>query len=122
MRVLLIGAGAREHALATRLLESPVLDRLFWLPGNAALEGRVTKVTDIDPCDGPGIATWAQVKRIDLAVVGPEAPLLAGVTDCLEEVGVPCFGPSKAAARLEGSKAFAKDLLREAGIPTADFL
>lgn len=122
MRVLLIGAGAREHALATRLLESPVLDRLFWLPGNAALEGRVTKVTDIDPCDGPGIATWAQVKRIDLAVVGPEAPLLAGVTDCLEEVGVPCFGPSKAAARLEGSKAFAKDLLREAGIPTADYL
>ncbi|MDD4657805.1 MAG: phosphoribosylamine--glycine ligase [Eubacteriales bacterium] len=122
MQVLLIGAGARENALAARLLESPVLGKLYWLPGNAALEGRVSKVRDIDPCDGPGIATWAQRQGIDLAVIGPEAPLLAGVSDCLEEVGVPCFGPSRAAARLEGSKAFAKDLLAEEGIPTAKYV
>ena len=122
MQVLLIGAGARENALAARLLESPGLGKLYWLPGNAALEGRVSKVRDIDPCDGPGIATWAQRQAIDLAVIGPEAPLLAGVSDCLEEVGVPCFGPSRAAARLEGSKAFAKDLLAQAGIPTAKYV
>lgn len=122
MQVLLIGAGAREHALAARLLESPALGRLYWLPGNAALEGRVEKVGEIDPCDGPGIATWAQRQAIDLAVIGPEAPLLAGVTDCLEEVGIPCFGPSRAAARLEGSKSFAKDLFAQAGIPTARYV
>lgn len=122
MQVLLIGAGARENALAARLLESPGLDKLYWLPGNAALEGRVSKVRDIDPCDGPSIATWAQRQGIDLAVIGPEAPLLAGVSDCLEEVGIACFGPSRAAARLEGSKAFAKDLFAEAGIPTAKYV
>lgn len=122
MQVLLIGAGAREHALAARLLESPALGRLYWLPGNAALEGRVAKVGEIDPCDGPRIATWAQRQGIDLAVIGPEAPLLAGVSDCLEEVGIPCFGPSRAAARLEGSKAFAKDLMAQAGIPTARYV
>jgi len=122
MRVLLIGAGAREHSIASKLLESPVLTQLFWLPGNAALEGRVTKVTEIDPCDGPRIATWAQHQGIDLAVIGPEVPLLAGVSDCLEEVGVPCFGPSKAAALLEGSKAFAKDLMTKYGIPTAKYI
>lgn len=121
MRVLLIGSGAREHALAARLLESPAMETLFWLPGNAALAGRVNTVQGIDPCDGPGIATWAQVKKINLAVIGPEAPLLAGVTDCLEEVGVPCFGPTRAAARVEGSKAFAKDLLVAAGVPTARY-
>lgn len=122
MRVLLIGAGGREHALAGRLLESPALTQLFCLPGNAALEGRVSKVRDIDPCDGPSIATWARCQGIDLAVIGPEAPLLAGVSDCLEEVGVPCFGPSRAAARLEGSKAFAKELMVQNHIPTARYI
>lgn len=121
MRVLLIGAGAREHALAAKILKSPGLTQLFWLPGNAALEGVVSKVRDIDPCDGPRIAVWAQRQAIDLAVIGPEAPLLAGVSDCLEEVGVPCFGPSKKAALLEGSKAFAKDLMAKAGVPTARY-
>ena len=121
MRVLLIGNGAREHALAERILESKKLEELFWLPGNAALEGRVSKVTDLDPCDGPRLATWAQRQGIDLAVIGPEGPLMAGVSDCLEEVGVPCFGPSKAAARLEGSKAFAKELMVANNIPTARY-
>ena len=121
MHLLLIGSGAREHALASRMLESSALDELYWLPGNAALEGRVTKVRGIDPCDGPSIATWAQHQGIDLAVIGPEAPLLAGVADCLEEVGIPCFGPGKAAAQLEGSKAFAKDLMAKYGIPTAAY-
>lgn len=122
MRVLLIGAGAREHALAEKILESPSLTQLYWLPGNAALEGMVTKVADIDPCDGPRLAIWAQRQEIDLAVIGPEAPLLAGVSDCLEEVGVPCFGPSKKAALLEGSKAFAKDLMAKSNIPTAKYV
>lgn len=122
MQVLLIGAGAREHALAVRMLESSAMGRLYMLPGNAALEGRVRKVLDIDPCDGPSIATWARHQAIDLAVIGPEAPLLAGVSDCLEEVGTPCFGPSRAAARLEGSKAFAKELLTQAGVPTAKYM
>lgn len=122
MRVLLIGAGGREHAIAAKLLESPVNPEIFWLPGNAALEGRVTKVRDIDPNDGPSIATYAQRQGISLAVIGPEAPLLAGVSDCLEEVGVPCFGPSKAAALLEGSKAFSKDLMVKYGIPTAKYV
>lgn len=122
MQVLLIGTGAREHALAARLLESQGLGRLYWLPGNAALEGRVVKVGDLDPCDGPRIATWAHAQGISLAVIGPEAPLLAGVSDCLEEVGVACFGPSRAAAALEGSKTFAKDLLSQAGIPTARYV
>jgi phosphoribosylamine--glycine ligase len=121
MQVLLIGAGAREHSLAVRLLESPVLDKLYWLPGNAALEGRVNKVRSIDSCDGPRLAIWARRQAIDLAVIGPEEPLLAGVADCLEEVGVPCFGPYRAAARLEGSKIFAKDLLTQAGVPTARY-
>ena len=122
MRVLLIGAGGREHVIASKVLESTGLTQLFWLPGNAALEGRVTKVKDIDPCDGPRIATWAQHQGIDLALIGPETPLLAGVSDCLEEVGIPCFGPSKAAALLEGSKAYSKDLMAKYGIPTAKYI
>lgn len=122
MQVLLIGCGGREHALASRLLKSPALGRLYWLPGNAALEGRATKVTGIDPCDGPSIATWASRQSIALAIIGPEAPLVAGVADCLEESGVPCFGPSKRAARLEGDKLFAKELLVKAGIPTARYV
>jgi phosphoribosylamine--glycine ligase len=121
MRVLLIGSGGREHALAEKLLTSPALEELFWLPGNAALEGRVSKVTDIHPNDGPSITTWARRVAIDLAVIGPEMPLLAGVSDCLEEVGIPCFAPSRAAAQIEGSKAFAKELMVQAGVPTARF-
>lgn len=121
MRVLLIGGGGREHALAAKMLESPGISGLWWLPGNGALEGRAVKVTGLDPCDGPRIATYARHQAIDLAVVGPEAPLLAGVADCLEEVGVPCFGPSRAAARLEGSKAFAKELMKNSGVPTARY-
>ena len=119
MRVLLIGGGAREHALAARILESPLLTKSYWLPGNAALEGQAEKVTNLDPCSGPEVAAWARAQAVDLAVIGPEAPLLAGVSDCLEEAGIPCFGSSRAAARLEGSKAFAKELMTAWSIPTA---
>ncbi|MTI95947.1 MAG: phosphoribosylamine--glycine ligase [Firmicutes bacterium] len=121
MRILVIGAGAREHALAEKILASPMPCELYWLPGNGALQGRVTQVRDIDPNDGPSLATYAQRMEIDLAVIGPEAPLLAGVSDCLREVGIPCFGPSKAAAQLEGSKAFAKELMVSNNIPTARY-
>ena len=122
MRVLLIGGGAREHALAARILESPLLTKLYWLPGNAALEGQAEKVTNLDPCSVPEVADWARLSAVDLAVIGPEAPLLAGVSDCLEEAGIPCFGPSRAAARLEGSKAFAKELMTAWSIPTARYV
>ncbi len=121
MKVLLIGGGGREHALAAKMLESPMLEKLWWLPGNGALEGRAAKVSDIDPCDGPGIATFAVHQGINLVVVGPEAPLLAGVVDCLEEKGIHCFGPSRAAARLEGSKAFAKEIMVKCNVPTARY-
>lgn len=121
MRVLLIGSGGREHALAEKLLTSPALKELYWLPGNAALEGRVTKVIDIHPNDGPSITTWARRMAIDLAVIGPEVPILAGVSECLEEGGIPCFAPSRGAAQIEGSKAFAKELMVQAGVPTARF-
>ncbi len=121
MKVLLIGGGGREHALAGKMLESPVLEKLWWLPGNGALEGRVTKVSGIDPCDGPGIATFAVHQGITLAVIGPEAPLLAGVVDCLEERGIACLGPNRAAARLEGSKSFAKEVMARCNVPTARY-
>lgn len=122
MRVLLIGAGARENALAARLLETRNLTQLYWLPGNAGLEGKVCKVRDIDPCDGPAITAWAKGEAMDLVIIGPEAPLLAGVSDCLEAEGIPCFAPSQAAARLEGSKAFAKELMFKYNIPTARYV
>jgi phosphoribosylamine--glycine ligase len=120
MRVLLIGSGGREHALAWALSASPLLSQLYVAPGNAGICD-IAECVDLDPLDHSAIASFCRSRNIDLAVVGPEAPLVAGLVDDLERAGVRAFGPSKAAAQLEGSKRFTKDLCREAGIPTAAY-
>jgi phosphoribosylamine--glycine ligase len=120
MRVLLVGSGGREHALAWALAASPLCDALICAPGNAGIaqEARCVAVSDGDI---PGLVTLAREERIDFVVVGPEAPLVAGLVDAMEAAGIATFGPSRAAAALEGSKAFTKDLCTRQGIPTAAY-
>jgi phosphoribosylamine--glycine ligase len=120
MRVLLIGSGAREHALAWALSASPLLTKLWVAPGNPGIATLAETVT-IPIDDIPGLVAFAVFNEVDLVVVGPEAPLVAGLADALERAVIDCFGPSMAAARLEGSKAFTKDVAEAAGIPTAKF-
>lgn len=122
MKVLIIGSGGREHAFAWKVAQSTRVTSVFVAPGNAgtAREPRVTNV-DIAAEDIPSLVAFAKRERIDLTIVGPEAPLVLGVTDAFEAAGLRCFGPSKAAARLEGSKAFTKDFLNRHGIPTAAY-
>ncbi len=118
---LVLGGGGREHALAWRLASSPSVDRVLTAPGNpgtAALGPRLT----VDIEDGDAVADLAVEHGVDLVVVGPEAPLVAGVADALAARGIACFGPSAAAAELEGSKAFAKDVMVKAGAPTAGYV
>jgi phosphoribosylamine--glycine ligase len=121
VNVLLVGSGAREHALAWRLAQSPRLTELHAAPGNPgiAVLGRCHPVR---ADDGDGLLALSLTVDIDLAVIGPEAPLVAGVADLLRQNGIAVFGPSAEAARIEGSKAFAKDVLRAAGVPTAEAL
>ena len=121
MRVLVIGAGAREHALAWRLAQSPSVEAVFAAPGNAGTARIGTNWPEIKPTDGPAIATRAKAEKIDLAVIGPEAPLAAGVADALRAAGITTFGPGHEGARLESSKAFAKQFMMRHGIPTAPF-
>ncbi len=118
MRVLLVGSGAREHALAWALSRSPDL-RLTLLPGNPGMRPLGDTIEGIAIDDVGAVAAVAAAQRIDLVVIGPEAPLAAGVADVLARTGIPVFGPTRAAARLESSKAFAKDVMRRAGVPTA---
>src|SRR5690606_16845522 len=120
MRVLLLGSGGREHALAWALSASPLLDALYCAPGNAGI-AEVAECVPLDIADHNALANFCREKRIDLVVVGPEAPLVAGVVDDLTAAGTKVFGPSRAAARLEGSKGFTKDLCRDLGIPTAAY-
>jgi phosphoribosylamine--glycine ligase len=120
MNVLLIGSGGREHALAWSLSASPLLSRLYCAPGNAGIAG-LAECLAIEPVDFDAIVGACRAKRIDLVVVGPEGPLCAGLVDRLEQEKIRAFGPTAAAARLEGSKAFTKDLCRRHGIPTASF-
>ena len=120
MRVLLIGSGGREHALAWALAASPLLSKLFAAPGNAGICDTAECVA-LDPADHFAVVSFCRTERIDLVVVGPEAPLVAGLVDDLEAAGIRAFGPTKAAAELEGSKGFTKDLCRAAGIPTAAY-
>jgi len=120
MRILLVGGGGREHALAWKLVQSRACEQLFVAPGNAGIAS-LAECVPIPPKDIPALTRFAREQHIDLVVVGPESPLIAGLADALTEVGVPCFGPSRAAAQLEGSKAFAKQLMAERGVPTAPF-
>jgi phosphoribosylamine---glycine ligase len=117
VKVLVVGGGGREHAIAAKLRESPLVDDLFAAPGNAGI-ARVATCEPIAAGDVAGIVDFAERERIDLTVVGPEAPLVAGLVDELESRGLKAFGPNRAGARIEGSKAWTKELCRRAGIPT----
>jgi phosphoribosylamine--glycine ligase len=121
MNILLLGSGGREDALAWRLRQSPSCDKLLAAPGNPGI-GRWADCVDIDPCDPHAVVKLARREGMDLVVVGPEAPLVAGVSDALRAAGLAVFGPSAAAAQLEGSKGFTKDLCRANGIPTGDYV
>ncbi|MBB6094640.1 phosphoribosylamine--glycine ligase [Povalibacter uvarum] len=122
MRVLIIGSGGREHALAWKVAQAARVEQVFVAPGNAgtATEPRVRNV-EIAVDDIPALVDFAKAENIDLTIVGPEAPLVLGVTDAFESAGLRCFGPRKMAARLEGSKAFTKDFLTRHRVPTAAF-
>jgi phosphoribosylamine--glycine ligase len=121
INILLLGSGGREDALAWRLRQSPSCGQLIAAPGNPGI-ARWAECVAIDPCDADAVVELAHAKAADLVVVGPEAPLVAGVADRLRAAGIPVFGPNAAAARLEGSKGFTKDLCRAQGIPTADYV
>ncbi len=120
MKVLVVGGGGREHALVWKIAQSPKVTKIYCAPGNAGIAGSATCV-DISADDIDGLKKFAVDNGIGLTVVGPELPLTLGIVDSFEKDGLRIFGPNAAAARLEGSKKFAKEIMREAGIPTADF-
>lgn len=120
MRILIAGNGGREHALLWKLRRDAPEASFFATRPNGGMADECAAV-DIAPADAPALASWAAANRIDLAVIGPEGPLAAGLADRMEERGVPAFGPSARAARIESSKAFAKDLMAGAGVPTAAY-
>ena len=120
MNILLLGSGGREDALAWRLSQSPSCASLVAAPGNPGIARWATCIA-IDPCDPATVVELARAHAIDLIVVGPEAPRVAGVADAARAAGIATFGPSAAAAQLEGSKGFTKDLCTRAGIPTAAY-
>ena len=117
MKILVVGSGGREHALAWRLAQDPEKHALFCAPGNAGTAAVATNVP-LKADDIAGLVAWAKSERPDLVVVGPEAPLVLGLVDALEKEGVVCFGPVAAGARMEGSKRFAKEVMDAAGVPT----
>jgi phosphoribosylamine--glycine ligase len=119
LRILVVGGGGREHAIVRALARSAHAPELFCAPGNAGIAADVECLPEVAAEDVGEIVGAARERGVDLVVVGPEAPLVAGAVDALEDAGVPAFGPSRTAAALEGSKAFAKELMREAGVPTA---
>ncbi|RYE76295.1 MAG: ATP-grasp domain-containing protein, partial [Myxococcales bacterium] len=118
MKTLVIGTGGREHALAIALSRDPGLSELHAAPGNPGMAS-VATLHDVDINDGDAVASLATSLGAELVVIGPEAPLVAGVADAVRAAGIACFGPSRDAAQLEGSKAFAKDVMAAAGVPTA---
>jgi phosphoribosylamine--glycine ligase len=120
MNILLLGSGGREHALAWKMAASPLADRLFCAPGNAGI-AREAEIVALDVSDHAAVIAFCRTNKIDLVVVGPEAPLVAGLVDDLIAAGIKAFGPTKAAARLEGSKGFTKDLCAANNIPTAAY-
>ncbi len=120
MNILLLGSGGREHALAWKMAASPLTDRLYCAPGNAGI-AREAECVALDPADPRAVILFCESAGIDFVVVGPEGPLCAGIVDALEAAGIKAFGPNRAAARLEGSKGFTKDLCRANSIPTAAY-
>jgi phosphoribosylamine---glycine ligase len=120
LKALVVGGGGREHAIVRALARSAQAPQLFCIPGNAGIAADAECLPDIAADDVEAIVAAAEELAVDLVVIGPEAALVAGVVDALEQAGIPSFGPTRAAAELEGSKAFAKELMREAGVPTAD--
>lgn len=122
MNILIVGNGGREHALAWKVAQSPLASKVFVAPGNAgtALENKVENIA-IEATDIDNLLAFAQQQNIELTIVGPEAPLVIGLVDAFEQAGLTIFGPSKAAAQLEGSKAFTKDFLARHQIPTAEY-
>src|ERR1700731_5449230 len=120
MRGLVVGAGGREHALAWAISASPLVDRLFCAPGNAGIAEEAECIA-IGATDIRALVEFCRNERIDFVVVGPEAPLVLGLVDALEAEGIPAFAPSAAAATLEASKAFTKDMCARAQIPTASY-
>ncbi|MEV7973889.1 phosphoribosylamine--glycine ligase [Cellulomonas sp. NPDC089187] len=119
MKILIVGTGAREHALARSLSQDPTVTDLHAAPGNPGI-GAVATLHAVDQLDSAAVTALATELGVDLVVVGPEAPLVAGVSDAVRAAGIPVFGPSAAAAQLEGSKAFAKEVMAAAGVPTAE--
>ena len=119
VKILVVGTGAREHALTLALSSDPAVTELHAAPGNPGI-GTLATLHAVDQLDGTAVAGLARELGVELVVVGPEAPLVAGVADAVRAAGIPVFGPSGAAARLEGSKAFAKEVMAAAGVPTAE--
>jgi phosphoribosylamine--glycine ligase len=117
--VLVVGTGGREHALVRKLATDPGVERVHAAPGNPGMAA-VATLHDVDPMDGPAVGRLAAELNVGLVVIGPEAPLVAGVADAVRAAGVTCFGPTAEAARLEGSKAYAKEVMTAAGVPTAE--
>jgi phosphoribosylamine--glycine ligase len=118
MRILVVGGGGREHALVWKLAQNPTVDKLFAVPGNAGI-AELAECFQADPGDAETVSNLTEDLGIDLTVIGPEGPLVAGLADELASRGLPVFGPTKAAARIEGSKAWAKEIMEKAGVPTA---
>jgi phosphoribosylamine---glycine ligase len=120
MRILVLGSGAREHVICWKLKQSPVVSQIFCAPGNAGI-AQVAECVSLVPTDDKGVVGFCLRERIDLVVIGPEAPLAAGVADALESERIPAFGPHRSAALLEASKAFSKDFMHRHGVPTARY-
>lgn len=120
MKLLVVGGGGREHAIIKKLKENPSVKEIFALPGNGGIARDATCV-DIAATDLDGVANFAKENKIDYAVVAPDDPLVLGLVDLLSDIGIPCFGPNKAAAIIEGSKAFSKELMKKYNIPTAKY-
>ena len=122
MNILVVGSGGREHALAWKCAQNPRVETVYVAPGNAGTElDDKLENANVDVMDFLGLATLVKQNDIELTIIGPEAPLVAGIVDYFTEQGLPCFGPRKGAAQLEGSKAFTKDFLKRHNIPTAAY-
>lgn len=120
MKILIVGGGGREHTIAWKLAQSPLVDKLYCAPGNGGI-AQVAECVPIAATDIDGIVAFASENEIDLTFVAPDDPLVLGMVDALEAAGLSAFGPNKAAAIIEGSKVFSKELMKKYGIPTAEY-